>query len=174
LPHRRDHLFKHIVVASGVKGSATFFHQTEGIAQGSVLSSMLCNVYYGSIEKKLLSGIFDAVDDEHPRLLVRVVDDFLAVTTKKEQCAEFLRIMTAGDKSLGVEINPAKTKINFDLPGHEANRIPPGSGFPWCGMIFDTATFATRIDYSDRFSGTKVSHRASRERQKRNRFDDDI
>jgi len=147
----QEHIFNHVVVANNERGTSTFYAQKDGIAQGSVMSSLLCNVYYGDIEKKLLGELFKEEDKSYPRLLVRVVDDFLVVTTKKEECASFLHIMTAGDDELGVKINPKKTSTNLELEGFEDNLVQ-SANFQWCGMVFDMNTFETRIDYADRFS----------------------
>jgi telomerase reverse transcriptase len=156
----KEHIFNHIVVASSENSGNCFFLQNEGIAQGSVLSSLLCNVYYGDVEREMLGSIFgkgDEKDDgEYPRMLVRVVDDFLCVTTKREECESFLKVMTKGNEAMGVKINTAKTKTNMKIEGFEENYIKDGI-LPWCGMLFDTKTFETRIDYSDRFSGTKAT-----------------
>ena len=43
----REHIFSHFVVASSGRGRDTYLKQNEGIAQGSVLSMILCNMYVG-------------------------------------------------------------------------------------------------------------------------------
>jgi len=47
----REHLFCHSVAGNADFGMKRYFVQNRGIPQGSVLSSILCNFYYGSIEK---------------------------------------------------------------------------------------------------------------------------
>ena len=68
--------------------------QREGIAQGSVLSTLLCNIYFGNVEEELLKGVFGSGgpgDGGEQNLLLRVVDDFMLVTTRKDVAVSFLQ-----------------------------------------------------------------------------------
>ena len=69
-----------------------FYRQQIGISQGSILSTMLCNSYYGDMERKYLQ----AQEDE---LLMRQVDDFLLVTPYLEHAKDFLKFMKKGNKN---------------------------------------------------------------------------
>ncbi|CAM9246639.1 unnamed protein product, partial [Ectocarpus sp. 12 AP-2014] len=56
-----DHI-KHNVVrvpAAGGSGKGAYFRQAVGIPQGSVLSGLLCNYFFGHIEKRLLGDVLD-------------------------------------------------------------------------------------------------------------------
>ena len=157
----KEHIFSHIVVASNsdVGKGRSFFRQKEGIAQGSVLSTLLCNVYYGDVEKDLLKGVFDGFKEEEgdDYMLVRIVDDFLLVTTKEEAAVEFLTKMKTGDPKLGVKINDAKTVVNFNVPqGIGGRKCDDLQTFSWCGLVFDTTNCEVRVDY-DRFNGSKAT-----------------
>lgn len=63
-----------------------------GIPQGSVLSTLLCSLYYAKLEKKTLTS-FISEDD----LLMRLVDDFLLVTPSKETAQTFFKTMYLGE-----------------------------------------------------------------------------
>jgi len=118
--------------------------QKEGIAQGSVLSTFLCNIYYGDIERKMLRGVFTPEGkDGELSMLVRIVDDFLLISTSKEVANGFLRKMTKGVAELGVVINKAKTVVSFDTK--EGGTCVEGEDFPWCGMMFDVESCEARI-----------------------------
>jgi len=54
----KEHLEDNIVVGIGGRGEEVVYRQAKGIAQGSVLSTFLCHLYYGDVETKLLGGIF--------------------------------------------------------------------------------------------------------------------
>jgi hypothetical protein len=148
----KEHVFDNVVVARDGVGREKFLVQKEGIAQGSVLSTLLCNVYFGDVEDKLLKGVFKGEDGEL-NLLVRVVDDFLLVSTKKQVAVDFLKRMTAGIEELGVIVNKSKTTVSFKT--EEAGRCVEGEDFPFCGLLFNTETCEARYEY-ERFNGSKA------------------
>ena len=154
----REHLKSHIVVTEGRFGDR-YLLQTKGIPQGSVLSGYLCNLYYGNIEKnELLRELFQnkTGSSEHRHLLVRIIDDFLLVTTDPTIHQSFLQTMHKGNPSLGVTINKSKIVSNFEVSVESENgeihviqdTTPNWNGlFPWCGMLFDTRKCEVLIDY---------------------------
>ena len=148
----REHIFSHFVVASSGRGRDSFLLQNEGIAQGSVLSTILCNMYYGSVEQELLKGVFDGSGDD-ANLLVRRADDFLLVSTSLNVAKKFLDNMEKGVPTLGAEINIDKTNLNFDYK--HLRKLKQESPIPWCGYLFDTETLGVRFEV-ERFSGSKA------------------
>ena len=174
----QEHLLSHIVVIRGRYGDR-FLLQTSGIPQGSILSTLLCNYYYGHVEQALLGSIManksvnisciSRNGDGHLTLLVRIVDDFLLVTTSKDLSDKFLTIMTTGSDELGVSINKDKTLVNYPVQiegsgGVKENLPRPDvetgnkeqTVFPWCGMLFDMETGDIHVDYS-RFADGKAT-----------------
>eukprot|EP00814_Leptocylindrus_danicus_P010379 CAMPEP_0116040826 /NCGR_PEP_ID=MMETSP0321-20121206/24622_1 /TAXON_ID=163516 /ORGANISM="Leptocylindrus danicus var. danicus, Strain B650" /LENGTH=431 /DNA_ID=CAMNT_0003520779 /DNA_START=439 /DNA_END=1731 /DNA_ORIENTATION=+ len=149
----REHIFQNVVVAND-GFCPRFFLQRDGVPQGSVLSSFLCNFFYGDMEKELLRDVFVSDDNSsHVHLL-----DFLLVTTDKSASTRFLKNMNLGIPLMGVKVNPAKTLVNYDIKLKASNGvISPVSKcerwFPWCGMMIDTVSCEVRLDYS-RFSGS--------------------
>lgn len=169
----KEHIFSNLVAINGDYGPR-FLSQSSGIPQGSVLSTMLCNYYYGDLESRLLGDMFAGEERKSQRkgvgLLVRIVDDFLLISTKKEVCVQFLERMRQGIPELGVRINQAKTMASFDYDisqSPESEEATPAipvekragkssndeGFFAWCGMIFNTKTCEARVDYS-RFAGS--------------------
>jgi len=127
-----EHLKNHIVVTNGNFGPR-FFLQKQGIPQGSILSTYLCNLYYGAVEDELMSGVFESKEtisnDKDTQYsgrnkfhaLFRIVDDFLFITTDKEACIRFLSKMHKGIPRCGVQINESKSKVNFDIETNNDN-----------------------------------------------------
>ena len=66
-----------------------YYIQTGGISQGSVLSTLLCSIYYADMEREF----FNITEDE---LLMRIVDDYLYVTPSQESAVKFLDLMLKG------------------------------------------------------------------------------
>lgn len=165
LKQLREHLTCHLVVAKGRYGDR-YLLQSTGIPQGSVLSSLLCNFYYGRIEKILLPQYFETCNDttgapnvSHNSLLARMVDDFLLITTHKPSITSFLKTMIEGEPRLGVQIHKEKSQSSVDISiRSEGNSdlflvAQAGSIFQWCGMLFDTRTGEVRIDYTRFYDG---------------------
>lgn len=151
-----EHIRSHLVVAPGRYGDR-FLIQSTGIPQGSVLSTLLCNFYFGSVEKQLLPlGLVSSVSFTHAGMgskgiLVRLVDDFLLITTEKHLAVSFVERMHKGIEKLGVRINSAKTMTNFGVQDLKADGLTTIAGkkfFPWCGLLFDAESGEVRVDYS--------------------------
>ena len=122
-----------------------------GIAQGSVLSPLLCSYFYGHMEKTYLS----AISQESDSLLLRWVDDFLLITPTKSLAENFLTLMHAGIPEYGCHINHEKTLTNFDVvtaDGLKVKRTASDEKFPWCGFLVNQKTLEVCIDWS-RFAG---------------------
>ncbi|TID04363.1 Telomerase reverse transcriptase [Colletotrichum higginsianum] len=120
-----------------VKVGKKFYRQKRGIPQGSVLSSALCNYFYADLEAQRLS--FLAAED---CLLLRLIDDFLLITTDPSKAREFVEVMHGGLPEYGVTVNPKKTLVNFGMAvdGMSVARMPEGSRFPYCGLGIDCNT----------------------------------
>jgi telomerase reverse transcriptase len=163
----QEHLTSHLVVAKGRYGDR-YLLQRNGIPQGSVLSNLLCNFYYGNVEKSLLPSHFpNAAGDSigNPtrcELLVRMVDDFLFVTSDLTMLGEFLKAMYKGDPALGVAVNTSKTKVSVPVSfetedGCMCHLTPDSEGKPkfflWCGMAFNVESGEVCVDYTRFQSG---------------------
>ncbi|KAJ6121653.1 Telomere reverse transcriptase [Penicillium capsulatum] len=137
-----DLLEKHIQ-NNLLKMGKTYYRQRKGIPQGSVLSSLLCNFFYAELERKVLGFLNPASS-----LLLRLVDDFLLITTDVGQGTHFLETMLRGQPSYGVAVNPAKSMVNFTavVDGIHIPRLEGTPLFPYCGCLIDTHTLAIHRD----------------------------
>ncbi|KAL7629462.1 Telomerase reverse transcriptase [Parahypoxylon ruwenzoriense] len=120
-----------------VKIGKKFYRQRQGIPQGSVLSSTLCNYFYADLEAHVLSFL-----QSEDCLLLRLIDDFLLITTNKPKAVRFVETMHQGVPEYGVTVNTRKTLVNFDLNvnGEPVTKLGPGRGFPYCGTTIDCET----------------------------------
>lgn len=114
-----------------------YFRQRNGIPQGSMLSSLLCNYFYAELEREVLGFL-------HPdqALLLRLVDDFLLVTTDVNMAMRFLHVLVRGQPAYGVSVHPAKSLVNFGaaVDGTQIPRLVGSTRFPYCGNLIDTHT----------------------------------
>lgn len=130
-----------------VKLGKKFYRQKKGIPQGSVLSAILCNYFYADLEDRHL-GFLRGPDC----LLMRLIDDFLLITTDKGKAEEFVQIMHGGLPEYGMEVNPKKTLVNFSMTiGEEPiGRVTDGQWFPYCGTIINCKTLEITKDVERR------------------------
>ena len=120
-----------------VKIGKKFYRQKEGIPQGSVLSSLLCNYFYADLEAKHLQFL-----KSENSLLLRLIDDFLLITTESLSAKKFLQVMHEGIPAYGVSVNPDKTLANFEATINDKKipRLVHNRHFPYCGSFIDTKT----------------------------------
>lgn len=129
----REHVQRNLV-----KIGKKYYRQKSGIPQGSVLSSILCNFFYAELERDVLGFVLD-----ENSLLLRLLDDFLLITIRKEIAEQFVRVMHRGDEEYGVVVKSEKSLANFDICTVDGIRIPEiglGTKFPYCGISIDTRT----------------------------------
>lgn len=128
-----------------VKIGKKYYRQKVGIPQGSVLSSFLCNYFYADLEIHHLGFL-----DDSDTLLLRLVDDFLLITLDQSKAVRFVETMHRGIPEYGVQVNPEKTLVNFDLKvaGSTVNKLPDGQWFPYCATLIDCRTLDITRDQS--------------------------
>lgn len=126
-----------------VKIGKKHFRQTSGIPQGSVLSSLLCSYFYGAFERTELSFL-----DPQSSLLLRLIDDFLLVTTNEGIARQFLDVMVRGNERYGIIVNAEKSLANFDvlIQGRRVPRVHGSKFFPYCGMGIEMRTLELSKD----------------------------
>ena len=128
-----------------VKIRKKFYRQKKGIPQGSVLSSILCNLCYAAFEKEEL-GFLQSDDC----LLMRLIDDFLLITTQKESAKRFLQTMCQGNEDYGISVKEEKTLTSFktDIEGMPLSRQNESGEFPFCGMLINEKSLEIRKEDS--------------------------
>lgn len=137
-----DHVERNVI-----KIGKKFYKQKAGIPQGSVLSSLLCNFFYAELERECLGFL-----DKDESILLRLIDDFLLITTNKHHARQFLQIMHDGIRKYGLEVNPAKSLANFKaiINGQQVPQLRDPSAFPYCGNGINTRTLELTKDRNRR------------------------
>lgn len=132
-----EHLERNIV-----KFGQKYYRQVIGVPQGSILSTLLCSFFYADMESKYLSFL-----ESSSSLVLRLVDDFLLITSKKQHALRFLEIMQRGIPEFGLSVKSEKTKTNFNvsIDGKVSYGFKEKS-FPYCGIRIDTTTLELSKD----------------------------
>lgn len=148
----------------------SFYVQIAGIPQGHRLSSLLCCFYYGHLERTLIYPFLeeaskDVSSKECSReeeliiptsyKLLRFIDDYLFVSTSRDQASSFYHRLKHGFKDYNCFMNETKFCINFeDKEEHRcsSNRMFVGdNGVPfvrWTGLLINSRTFEVQVDYT--------------------------
>lgn len=122
-----------------------YFRQRNGIPQGSMLSSLLCNYFYAELEREVLHHFLDPAQ----ALLLRLIDDFLLVTSNIDLAVRFLQCMLRGHPAYGITVNASKSLINFStaVDGIQIPRLDRSDHrFPYCGNLINTHTLEISRD----------------------------
>ncbi|BGP08731.1 Telomerase reverse transcriptase [Rhodotorula toruloides] len=140
---RLMHVLHEHITTNLVKVSGRLYRQKTGIPQGSILSSLLCALFYGDMERRKL-----AFADDEDSTLLRYVDDFLFISTERERAVRFLSTMSNGIPEYGCAISPDKRLTNFDVALADGEVVPPlpeGEDFPWCGLAINPETLEVKV-----------------------------
>ncbi|CAG2222219.1 EST2 [Mytilus edulis] len=139
------HIFHNII-----KIGKTYYKQTKGISQGSVISTLLCNMYYGEMERQ-----FPICEGE---VMMRIVDDALFVTPSKERAFNYYHKMINGIPDFNFSINKSKVQTNFNVSEFtEGITILENTEWlSWCGILLNMRTLETSLNLSFYFSSFLV------------------
>lgn len=120
-----------------------YYAQRTGIPQGSRVSSLLCSYFYGHMEKMRLG-----INRTTETTLLRIIDDFLYISTSQGDVERFVSRMLQGVPDYGCTISPSKSLVNFDYVGPEGQGVPKADvEFPYCGLTIDTRNLDLNIDH---------------------------
>ncbi|XP_074309417.1 telomerase reverse transcriptase isoform X3 [Silene latifolia] len=167
----KEHLKNNVL-----KLGQSFFLQTVGIPQGSVLSTLLCTLYYGHMENNVivpylakgandvaghsdsgrvaLEAMPDASFSFPKSMLLRFVDDYLFISTSKEQAVTFFSRLRRGFHEYNCYMNQEKFCTNFDYSSlqHGSKRMLVGSDgvcfLQWSGLLINSCNLEVQGDYS--------------------------
>ncbi|KAG5000321.1 hypothetical protein JHK87_021393 [Glycine soja] len=158
-----------------------FYLQDVGIPQGGVLSSLLCSMYYGHLERHVIfpflektlecgsctennAGQTNYDDKVSSYMLMRFIDDFLFISTSKKQAASFFSRLERGFRGYNCHMNKKKFGANFDvehISDCPLNRVYVGedgatSFLQWSGLLINCSTMEIQADYT-KYLGSHLS-----------------
>ena len=160
--HLLDTVTAH-VTRNVVQHRGELYEQRKGIPQGSVLSSLLCCLYLGHIERTHVLPALQRYEDKRKRrgrstatsLLMRQMDDVLLLTTDRRLATAFLPALRSTLHKAGLQLNDSKTKTHFPIPPSSSTSSssspppsPPSTWIPWNGLLIDAATQSIKADHS--------------------------
>ncbi|XP_012253854.2 telomerase reverse transcriptase-like [Athalia rosae] len=108
----------------------------KGIAQGAILSPILCDIYYANMEETELAQF------KNEGSLYRYVDDIIYATENQASAERFLEIVKQGLPNYSCRFNITKTMTN--LPGHRHVYTP----LAFLGYNINPRTLEVTPDYS--------------------------
>jgi hypothetical protein len=103
--------------------SSAYAIQCKGISQGSILSPILCHLYYSYVESQIFppsqyheqKHIYQIHDLSYPEntLILRMMDDYLIISTEQSNVDLFLQSAFNSYRLYGGKFNTLKTKLNY-------------------------------------------------------------
>ncbi|CAO3702562.1 unnamed protein product [Rhizopus stolonifer] len=114
----------------------SYYQRKKGIPQGSCLSTILCDFFFGAFENSQLAFL----KGNENGLLLRYIDDFLYISPQKYYPQKFLKTMTLELPKLGINVNQDKCLSNLEDDIEE---------FPWLGYLLNTKNLDVHIDVSN-------------------------
>ncbi|KAG2017771.1 hypothetical protein CC2G_007253 [Coprinopsis cinerea AmutBmut pab1-1] len=147
-------LLEEHITDNTVKIGKHYYKQKVGIPQGSVLSALLCSFFYGDLERRTMRFTEDIES-----VLMRLIDDYLFITTSLKKAKAFLEMMNNGHPEYGCFISKDKTLTNFDYGTDVMNVVDPSSSknFAWCGYLINMRDLSVTVDYS-RYAGWGIKN----------------
>ncbi|KAL7749669.1 Telomerase reverse transcriptase [Sorochytrium milnesiophthora] len=143
-------LLREYIESTIIKFGGRCYLQQQGIAQGSVVSTILCNLLYDTMEADVFAFL-----DPKSDVLLHFVDDFLLLSTDLQQAVKFVSRMAQGIPQYGCMINVDKTVSN--IPSDAVPLLRDSSKvIPWCGLLIDARDFTIHNDYA-RYVGSYMS-----------------
>ena len=129
-----ERLLSHTYVEKG----KSLYRLKDGIPQGSIVSTLLCRLYYGKFENEEFpkSGLYINSEED---LLMRLVDDFLFITPSQEKADRFFDFLSRGNEKYNCFINKEKT-----------HRVLGSAWIPWCGLLFHLEKGWVRLNFNQK------------------------
>ncbi|GJQ09967.1 hypothetical protein GpartN1_g1758.t1 [Galdieria partita] len=137
--------------------------QRQGIPQGMTLSSRIASLYYGHFERQCLNPCLSTIeqDKEEVHSSLRLVDDFLYISSERKRILQFLHVMNNGSPSYGLCINPNKTRtytgeemMNQQNLQNKQTLRGNVTQLPWCGLLIHCQNLEITVDYSRYFDSS--------------------
>eukprot|EP00871_Galdieria_phlegrea_P004446 jgi/Galph1/5001/GphlegSOOS_G3673.1 len=109
------------------------------------------------LKPQIYSGDGSYKEESQVELSLRLVDDFLYVSSNEKLVLKFSDLMKDGSSLYGVQVNPSKTRLCLDKKSSlfRSQTLQPHSFqsrvLPWCGLLLHRHTLEITVDYSRYF-----------------------
>uniref|UniRef100_A0A6M2E6M1 Telomerase reverse transcriptase n=1 Tax=Populus davidiana TaxID=266767 RepID=A0A6M2E6M1_9ROSI len=152
------------------------FHlQVKGIPQGSILSSLLCSLYYGHLERNVIFPVLEDLSRRHSYqdasaigsssrnrvvspphyMFLRFIDDLLFISTSEKQATGLFSQSRSRFWDYNCFMNKEKFCLSFDIEhvsGLQSNKLYIGediiSFLQWSGILSNSCTLEVQADYA--------------------------
>lgn len=101
--------------------------QTKGIPQGLCVSYILSSFYYANLEENVL-GFLRGDGADGLNLLMRLTDDYLLMTTEKNNAMLFIEKLCQLSQGNYFKFNMKKLKTNFPINYQKLNTLTTSTG----------------------------------------------
>lgn len=130
-------IVKQIVIHQRIKINGKLLKFVKGLAQGSAgkLSVLLCDIYYGFMDELY----FKEINNCEKSILIRVVDDYLLITSVFERAELFFKIVQCGVRDFNARFNLDKLTSNLVDDIREVTYL---------GLVFNFEDMSVTPDYS--------------------------
>ncbi|KAF6017124.1 EST2 [Bugula neritina] len=124
------------------------FAMVDGIPQGSVVSSVLCDIYYGAMEMQYLVHNLQGVD----YLLLRNLDDYLLLTRSESSARTFLQTLMLPELSarFSCVVKLEKTLTNISqLANQPCDKFPRSDEdqIQWCQFVINLDCLSINLPF---------------------------
>ncbi|XP_054813299.1 telomerase reverse transcriptase [Prosopis cineraria] len=168
LSYIKQHVKNNILQLEG-----KFYLQGVGIPQGGILSSLLCSLYYGHLERHVIFPFLEKTVESGSckeecalnrssdnkvsspcYMLIRLIDDILFISTSKEQASGFFSRLQRGFRDYNCYMNDKKFGVNFDVGQMSGSSLrvqvgEDGNSFLcWSGLLINRRTLEVQADYT--------------------------
>jgi len=126
-----QHISRHFVRFASEK-----YRLIKGIPQGSILSSLLCTLYFDKFETEYVDDILFK-EPTCPSFCIRLLDDYLVISSDKSRVSEFQKLMTEKKHRFSISVNQTKT-----------DSTDKHSTLSWCGYCINFSVGAFQFSVS--------------------------
>ncbi|KAK6090414.1 hypothetical protein P3W45_000511 [Vairimorpha bombi] len=151
--YKKDHMvskIREVLLNNKIVHKNKVYKQIEGIPQGSILSTLVCSMYYSQMDEKYFNKVIKE------GIVIRYVDDFLVLSTNKKEIKDFIKMSDRLEKQ-GVSFNKEKMERNFVI--ENGDLILKDSEVNYCGLKIKTINASSYIknNLSDKFIKFSIS-----------------
>lgn len=122
-----------------------YYVQSKGISQGSIVSSLLCDIFLGSVERHISDRLRIVTDEE---LVLRQTDDYLIASTNQEAVIIIFEHLISFLEEHGCHFNFSKCRASFAYEHPALNLKMKTQWLSYSGIAINYHTNEISSDFS--------------------------